>query len=269
MHKILPRSLPTPLSPLLHSPGGYAHPIDHAAPPASLLGETQPPSIALALDRDRGRAPQAPPLLSAPLTERARTATPLYLACSQGEPTPTLMHPRLQSTPNPLWPRHSGHEPKPYTMLSPCPSRSCTRGRDHPSTPLVQPLPLPFPLQHRPHRRTPARRRYWTKRRVRLATSGHLHPSKNKGAAHAWPQPCNATACLANPCSGHHDHPCKLLESAPPIIKLHTPSPPHSFPIRLHNTPVPQPRTSAKISSSPSPGRARSRSVAARRTGEG
>jgi hypothetical protein len=100
MHKILTRSLPTPLSPLHHSPGGYAHPTAPVTPPGSPTGAPYRPLFALALAAPEIAHLELPtPSLSPrpskrvqypPCTSRVPQASPLPLPCTTtAQPPPT------------------------------------------------------------------------------------------------------------------------------------------------------------------------------------
>jgi hypothetical protein len=144
MCKILARSLPTPLSPLHHSPGGYAHPTAPVTLPRSPTGAPYPPPFALALV-----APEAAHLVL---------------------PTPTL-------SPRPS--KHAQHPPctsrVPQASLLPLP---CTTTAQSPPTrsghvcldmlPILTSRPLSVPLVHaREPKTTPAP--YWRSRPYSLA----------------------------------------------------------------------------------------------------
>jgi hypothetical protein len=100
MCKILARSLPTPLSPLHHSPGGYAHPTAPVTPPRSPMGAPYPPPFALALAAPEAAHLELPtPSLSPrpskhaqhpPCTSRVPQASPLPLpSTTTAQPPPT------------------------------------------------------------------------------------------------------------------------------------------------------------------------------------
>jgi hypothetical protein len=102
------------------------------------------------------RPPRSPPLLSTLPTKLPHASLSLIFAESPGKPTTSPLHHCHQSTPNPCWPRRSGHAPVLHPTHISGRIRPCIRAHHCPTTPLAQPLSLSRPLSRLGRRRTPA-----------------------------------------------------------------------------------------------------------------